>query len=137
MIKIGLAQMNTQDKKQDNIASAEKLIDKLAGKGAQLIMLPEYFNFLGPDELKPENAEPLDGSESLAMIQRKARELKVHIHIGSYLERAGDHIYNTEWCSIPLAKSSRNIVKSIFLMSWYPVASSTLNPRQLRREMKS
>ena len=95
MMKIGLAQMNTQDNKQDNIASAEKLIDKLAGKGAQLIMLPEYFNFLGPDELKPENAEPMDGSESLAMIQRKARELKVHIHIGSYLERAGDHIYNT------------------------------------------
>ena len=95
MIKIGLAQMNTQDKKQDNIASAEKLIVELADKGAQLIMLPEYFNFLGPDEFKAGNAEPLDGSESLATIQRKARELKVHIHIGSYLERDGDHLYNT------------------------------------------
>jgi predicted amidohydrolase len=95
MLKIGLAQMNTQDKKQDNIALAEKLIDELAGKSAQLIMLPEYFNFLGPDERMPENAEPLDASESLAMIRRKARELKVHIHIGSYLERDGDHVYNT------------------------------------------
>jgi len=95
MIKIGLAQMNTQDKKQDNLASAEKLIDNLAAKGAQLIMLPEYFNFLGPEERMPENAEPMDGSESLAMIQRKAREFKVHIHIGSYLERDGDQVYNT------------------------------------------
>ena len=95
MIKIGLVQMNTQDKKQENIASAEKMIVELANKGAQLIMLPEYFNFLGPDELKHENAEPVDGSESLAMIQRKARELKVHIHIGSYLEKAGDQVYNT------------------------------------------
>ena len=95
MIKIGLAQMNTQDKKRDNLVSAEKLIVELADKGAQLIMLPEYFNFLGPDELKAGNAEPLDGSESLSMIGRKASELKVHIHIGSYLERDGDHLYNT------------------------------------------
>ena len=51
-MKIGLAQMNTQDKKQDNLAMAGKLIVELADKGAQLIMLPEYFNFLGPDELK-------------------------------------------------------------------------------------
>ena len=95
MMKIGLVQMNTQDKKQDNLASAIKLINELAGKGARLIMLPEYFNFLGPDELKPQNAEPLDASESLAMIGRQARELKVHIHIGSYLERDGEHVYNT------------------------------------------
>jgi deaminated glutathione amidase len=95
MIKIGLAQINTQDKKQDNLVSAEKLIVELADKGAQLIMLPEYFNFLGPDEFKSQNAETLDGSESLATIQRKARELKVHIHIGSYLEKDGDRLYNT------------------------------------------
>jgi predicted amidohydrolase len=95
MIKIGLGQMNTQDKKQDNLASAEKLINELAGEGARLIMLPEYFNFLGPDELKAENAEPIDDSRSLEMIRKKAKELKVYIHIGSYLERDGDKIYNT------------------------------------------
>ena len=95
MIKIGLGQMNTQDKKQDNLASAEKLINELAAKGARLIMLPEYFNFLGPDELKAENAEPIDDSRSLAMIRKKAMDLNVYIHIGSYLERDGDRIYNT------------------------------------------
>ena len=71
MIKIGLGQLNTQDKKQDNLASAEKLINELAAKGARLIMLPEYFNFLGPDELKAENAEPIDDSRSLAMIRKR------------------------------------------------------------------
>ena len=95
MIKIGLGQMNTQDKKQENLASAEKLINELAAKGARLLMLPEYFNFLGPDELKAENAEPIDDSRSLEMIRKKARELNVYIHIGSYLERDGDRIYNT------------------------------------------
>jgi predicted amidohydrolase len=95
MMKIGLAQLNTQDNKQDNLASAEKLIDELAGKGAQLIMLPEYFNFLGPDELRAENAEPLHAAPSLEMIRTKASHLKVHIHIGSYLERDGQHVYNT------------------------------------------
>jgi predicted amidohydrolase len=95
MMKIGLGQLNTQDKKQDNLASAEKLINELAAKGAGLIMLPEYFNFLGPDELKAENAEPIDDSRSLEMIRKKARELNVYIHIGSYLERDGSQVYNT------------------------------------------
>jgi predicted amidohydrolase len=95
MINIGLGQLNTQDKKQDNLASAGKLINELAAKGAGLIMLPEYFNFLGPDELKGENAEPIDDSRSLELIRKKARDLKVYIHIGSYLERDGNHVYNT------------------------------------------
>ncbi len=94
-MKIGLAQMNTRDNKEDNIASALELIDELAAEGAQLIMLPEYFNFLGPDAHMPENAEPPDTSGSLAAIRRKANELKVHIYVGSYLERDGDRVYNT------------------------------------------
>lgn len=94
-MKIGLGQLNTQDKKQDNLASAEKLINDLAAKDAGLIMLPEYFNFLGPDELKAANAEPIDDSRSLNLIRNKARDLKVYIHIGSYLEKDGNHIYNT------------------------------------------
>lgn len=94
-MKIGLAQMNTQDDKAANLASAEKLIDELAKKQAQLIMLPEYFNFLGPDEQKPEHAESLDESPSLDHIRRKARDHRVHIHVGSFLEREGSRIYNT------------------------------------------
>jgi deaminated glutathione amidase len=94
-MKLGLAQLNTQDNKAANLGSAEKLIDQLAKKQARLIMLPEYFNFLGPDELKPENAEPLDDSPSLDLIRRKAKEHGVYVHLGSFLERDGTRVHNT------------------------------------------
>jgi predicted amidohydrolase len=58
-------------------------------------MLPEHFNFLGPGNLRRENAETIDASPSLDMIRREARELNVHIHLGSFLEKEGDYLYNT------------------------------------------
>jgi len=93
-MKIGIAQMNTQDDKSSNLAQAEKLIEQLGADGAQLITLPEYFHFLGPDEEMPKNAEFLDGP-SLDLIRRKAVEHKVHIHSGSFLEKDDQNIYNT------------------------------------------
>jgi len=94
-MRIGLAQMNTQDDKAANLSTARRLIDELAGKEARLIMLPEYFHFLGPDEEKPQNAEPLDASPSLDALREKAREHKVYVHSGSFLEKRGDRIHNT------------------------------------------
>jgi nitrilase len=94
-ITIGLSQMNSRDNKQENLAAAERSIKELADKGAQLIMLPEHFNFLGPEALRRENAEPLDESPSLDRIRILAAKLKVHVHIGSYLEQDGNRFFNT------------------------------------------
>ncbi len=93
-MRIGLAQMNSQDDKSANLAAAAGLIDRLAAKGAELIMLPEYFTFLGPPEEKRRQAEPMDGP-SLSLIRRKAVEHRVHLHAGSFLERDGAEVYNT------------------------------------------
>ena len=94
-ITIGLSQMNTKADKTENLAAAKTAIRDLAERGAELIMLPEHFNFLGPGRLRQQNAEPVAASPSLDMIRREARNLSVHIHLGSYLEKDGDHIYNT------------------------------------------
>jgi len=94
-MRIGLAQMNSQDDKAANLATAERLIDELAEKQARLILLPEYFNYLGPDEQWSENAEPLVGSPSVDLVRRKAREHGVYVHLGSFLEREGSRVYNT------------------------------------------
>lgn len=93
-MKIGLCQMNTQDKKSKNVEAAEAAIDRLADQGADLVVLPEMFHFLGPDEEKPENAEPIPGP-SIDRLQRKAREKKIYLHCGSILENNGGKIYNT------------------------------------------
>ena len=94
-IRIGLSQMNSQDNKADNLTSAKNSITELAEKGADLIMLPEHFNFLGPVQLMRENGEPIDASPSLDMVRAEAQRLKVYIHIGSYLESEGKLTYNT------------------------------------------
>jgi predicted amidohydrolase len=94
-MKIGLAQMNSQDSKSHNLNRAAELIDRLAQQGAEFVVLPEYFNYLGPDEHKPAQAEPIDASQSLARISAKAREYRIHIHLGSFLERGGDAVFNT------------------------------------------
>lgn len=94
-ITIGLSQMNSRDNKGKNLAAAERSIHDLANKGAKLIMLPEHFNFMGPEALRRENAEPLDESPSLDRIREVAARLKVHVHIGSYLERDGSRFFNT------------------------------------------
>ncbi len=94
-MKIGLVQMNSRDSKKDNLLSAETLIRKLAKSGVELVMLPEHFDFIGPDHEKPGQAEPLESSRSLEFIRNIAVDLKIYIHIGSFLERDGDRVFNT------------------------------------------
>jgi len=95
MIKIGLGQMNSGAIKSENLATADSMISKLASSDVSLIMLPEYFNFLGPESQMAENAEHIDSSPSLDMIRQKAITHQIHIHIGSFLESDGNDIYNT------------------------------------------
>jgi len=92
-MKIGLCQMNTQDKKAKNLEAAEAAINKLAAQGADLVVLPEMFHFLGPDEEKIANAEPIPGP-SIDRLQRKAKEKGIFVHCGSILEKDGNKIFN-------------------------------------------
>ena len=92
---IGLGQMNSKDNTEENLASAELLIEKLAAEGAQLIMLPEHFNFLGPESVLREHAETIEKSISLERIRRCAEKHKLYIHLGSFLEKDGEQIFNT------------------------------------------
>ncbi|MDJ0623292.1 MAG: carbon-nitrogen hydrolase family protein [Desulfocapsaceae bacterium] len=94
-MRIGAVQLNSQANKEQNLVQAEKLIDLLAHQGADLIVLPEHFNYVGPDEDKRAMSEELTDSPSLDRIRRKAVEHSVHIHSGTLLERAGDRIHNT------------------------------------------
>lgn len=94
-MRIGLAQMNSQPDKTENLAVAERLIDTLAEKGARLIMLPEYFNYLGPEKQWKKKSEELHNSMSLAKLEKKAIEHNIYIHCGSIMEKNGNDIHNT------------------------------------------
>ena len=93
-LTIGMAQLNSGDSPQDNLQAALEAIAELADRGAELIVLPEHADFIGPDSSKEEQARTVDNSPYLDTLRARAADLGCHIHIGSYLERAGMSIYN-------------------------------------------
>ncbi|KAK9102471.1 hypothetical protein Sjap_019725 [Stephania japonica] len=85
--------------KERNIAHARKAIEDAAGKGAQLVVLPEIWNSPYSNDSFPVHAEDIDAggdaSPSTAMLSEAAHRLQITIIGGSIPERCGDRLYNT------------------------------------------
>lgn len=94
-LKIGLAQLNSVDSKADNLKAIQEAVHALADQGADLIVLPEHADFIGPDARKAAEAEEIGDSPYLASISAMAAARRCHIHIGSYLEKEAESVYNT------------------------------------------
>jgi len=89
-------QMTAGNDKAANLERAERLVRVGAARGANLVALPEVYNWRGKRAEQAAGAETLDG-ESLSLMSRLARELRVHIVAGSITERGDDasRSYNT------------------------------------------
>jgi predicted amidohydrolase len=89
-------QMTAGNDKRANLERAERLVRVGAARGANLVALPEVFNWRGKRAEQAAAAETLDG-ESLSLMSRLARELRIHIVAGSITERGEDNSrsYNT------------------------------------------
>ncbi|MCD6728150.1 MAG: carbon-nitrogen hydrolase family protein [Solirubrobacteraceae bacterium] len=75
----------------DVLETAEKLVERAARGGAELVALPEKWNGVGPPERLLEIAEPLDGPSVTAM-RGWAKRLGIMLSGGSISERVvGDH----------------------------------------------
>lgn len=95
-LRVAAIQMNTRDDKAANLAAAERLIEAAAGAGAQLVALPEYFNFMGTAEAMREAGEPIPGP-TIDRLAGLARRLGIWLHGGSIMEQAPGRelVYNT------------------------------------------
>ncbi|KAF7830430.1 omega-amidase, chloroplastic [Senna tora] len=97
--KIALCQLSVTPDKERNIAHARKAIEDAAGKGAQLVLLPEIWNSPYSNDSFPIYAEDIDAggdaSPSIAMLSEVSRLLKITIVGGSIPERSGGRLYNT------------------------------------------
>lgn len=80
-------QMSAGGDKPANLERAERLIRLAAARGADLVALPEVFNWRGKRNEEAAAAESLDGP-TLTLMSRLARELKLHIVAGSITEHA-------------------------------------------------
>jgi predicted amidohydrolase len=89
-------QMAAGTDKAANLERADRLIRLAAARGANLVALPEVFNWRGKRAEEPAAAESLEG-ESLARMTVLARDLRIHLVAGSVTELADGHArnYNT------------------------------------------
>jgi predicted amidohydrolase len=94
-MRVAVCQLNARDDRKANLAAAEDLLTKAAAAGADLAVLPEYVDYLGPGARAPE-PEPIDG-EFGAFFAAAARRLGMWVHTGSFHETGpdGTHTYNT------------------------------------------
>ncbi|UYQ71955.1 carbon-nitrogen hydrolase family protein [Pelagibacterium flavum] len=90
-MKVAAIQMcSTADVDRNNLAIADA-VHEAAGRGAQLICLPEAANILLSNNLDyPRICRPEEGDETLALCRSLARERGVWLHTGSLLVRTED-----------------------------------------------
>jgi predicted amidohydrolase len=79
-------QMNAASDKAANLERAERLVRLAAARGANLVALPEVFNWRGKRNEQAAAAETLEG-ETLTLMSRLARELQIHLVAGSITEQ--------------------------------------------------
>jgi predicted amidohydrolase len=84
-VRVALVQMNSQDDKAANLERAEQLVGQAAAWGADLVVLPELWTYLGPRKQHPEVAEPIPG-ETSELLGRLAARYRFWLVGGSYLE---------------------------------------------------
>lgn len=93
---IAAVQMNSGPDKARNLATAERLIEEAARRGASLVGLPENFSWMGPEEERPSAIESLDGP-ALQRMAEVAKRLKITLLAGSIPEGGapGGRVFNT------------------------------------------
>lgn len=97
-VTVAAVQMYCNRSKEENIAAADKLVREAAGKGAQVILLPELFEawyFCQERNYDSYNlATSVSDNAAIAHFREVAEELKVVLPI-SFFERDGNVTYNS------------------------------------------
>jgi agmatine deiminase len=94
--RIGLIQMKMGTNNKKNLAKALKMIDEAAGKGAQIVCLPELFSsrYFPQHRGMKKIAEPVPGPTTDAL-SKAAKRNKIVIVGGSVYEKSQGKFYNT------------------------------------------
>ncbi len=91
--------MGSNENKEENLNKALHFIQKAVNEGAELIVLPELFNYLPSKMTKQghlKNAEGIDGP-SIKALEKVAKSNNVIIVAGSITELDGEKLYNTSF----------------------------------------
>jgi predicted amidohydrolase len=84
-MRAGAVQLNSQADFDRNLAAADRLVREAAGRGAELVVLPEKWTVLGTGEQLSAGAQSLDGP-AIEWARAIARELELDLVAGSIVE---------------------------------------------------
>src|SRR5262245_989122 len=87
-MRLAVCQLNSRDDRAANLAAALDLVDRAAAAGADLAVLPEYTDYLGPAAGEPK-PEPVDG-EYAQTFAAAARKHRMWLAAGSFHEVGPD-----------------------------------------------
>jgi deaminated glutathione amidase len=87
-MRVAVCQLNARDDRAANLAVARSLLERSAAAGAEVAVLPEYTDYLGPADRAPK-PEPVDG-EYAAFFADAARGLNIAVVAGSFHEAGPD-----------------------------------------------
>jgi len=85
-LRVASLQMHSGADLAENLATALNLIDRAATTGAEVVVLPEFWDFMGPDEDAPQIATTVPGPLTNALVAR-ARQHRIFVYGGSIHER--------------------------------------------------
>ena len=89
--KVAALQLTSTEDVEKNLQRVEELTREASADGASLIVLPECFEYLGPEEGKFAVAEPLpEGGPILRRMSALARETKSELILGGFIEKGAD-----------------------------------------------
>jgi len=94
-MRVAVCQLNSREDRAANLRVARDQLNRAAAAGAELALLPEYTDYLGPGAGAPK-PEGLDG-EYAAFFSDAARELGMWVFAGTFHETGpdGDRTFNT------------------------------------------
>lgn len=95
--RVGVTQLTSTPDVEANLEASERVVRMAAERGAELVVLPECFAYLGPEGGQVEIGEDLqEGGPILERTRGWARELGVGLVLGGFWERprGADRVYN-------------------------------------------
>jgi predicted amidohydrolase len=84
-VRAAAVQLNASADRAANLETADRLVREAAGRGAQLVVLPEKWPLPGSGQQLRDGAEPLDGP-AMSWARGCARELGLELVAGSFTE---------------------------------------------------
>jgi deaminated glutathione amidase len=99
-LRVACAQLNATDEKTENIERMGVLVARAAATGADVVVLPEKWNGIGPAEVMRAVAEPLEGGETVEAMSGWARMHGLTLVGGSIVERREGHEKLSNTCVV-------------------------------------